>query len=130
MTALEIEAKLSATASQIEALKAEKLVLECALRRQRDIEEDRARRVEHERTRTILEDSGGDIVACASAVTSREGVRGYFVGVGRNGKLLAAWEVVEYRSRKAATLVRGSARVPDVVELAVFQTYGLTKTHG
>lgn len=120
-----LRAELVSVRTQSEALRARERQLEADLRRAEDDERERERRSEHERVRTLSTDTGATFEACASAITSSQGVRSYFVGAGMKGKLLAAWEVVEHRGDRKASRLRGCSNVPTSIELAVFRAFNL-----
>jgi hypothetical protein len=125
MNVAQIEARLAGTKEQIEALRAEAFALEGELRRQRDVEEDRAARTHHERIRTVHTDTGAAFEAVATWPRSTPaGPKVWEIGVGVEGKLLAVYAVTSYRGDFGA-IKYGAA--PDTVDIAVRRAFDLRR---
>jgi hypothetical protein len=120
-----LRAELASVSAQSEALADRARQIRANLRRVEDEEIERTKRTEHEALRALSTDTGAAFQACASMITSHQGVRGWFVGAGMSGKLLACWDITEYRGARTATRVRGCCEVPLSIEMAVFRVFDL-----
>lgn len=116
------------TAATLEAERASLIArlaeIDPLIRKAKDDEARRAAREDWERLHSV-EVGRETIQMMATWPEPIAGARRWYIGVGRAGRLLAVYQVVERRYRYASR-VHGD-RVPDLVELEVFRRFDLRR---
>ena len=126
----EAAARLQSARDEIARLTSALFELECLAREEAAANERRALVVDWERERILFGHAHTDekIAAVATWPVSLPAVDRWYIGLGRNGKLLAVYEI--NRTYKGAVAAREYGDAPHEVVMAMCRTYGVKHANG